>query len=248
MELEQRLQKIITEHSLTSKYNDRLFYSKYLYRLEVLVHRYFIPEIYNVKTVDVWGYKVDTYHRTNFIGSVRKYAKKHGDRVRVENNRYLLYYTNELDNIERICKYVNRLKQKAKQDDFEDTIIELGSICVFPGEKTERNIRYRKKYLPHKKYRFQVLGDRMEHDDVVAWREWALQYPGKIKLSNYGLHGLQTTNPLPWGIWHRSNGIWAGEPLGYISDEKMLRLVQFKLGSNINKVIEFQIRKLTNDE
>lgn len=246
MELEQRLQKIITENSLTSKFNDRLFYSKYLYRLEVLMYRYVIPEIYSVKTVDVWGYKVDTTHRTNFISAVRKYAKKHGDRVRVENGRYLLYYTNELDNIERIIKYVNRLKNK--QDDITGTIIDLGSICIFPGEKTERNVRYRKNSLPYKKYRFQVFGDRMSHEEVVEWREWALQYPDKIKLSNYGLHGIQTTNPLPWGIWHRSNGIWSGEPLGYILDEKMLHLVQFKLGSNINKVIEFQIRKQSNDE
>jgi len=248
MEPQQKLQKILVENALTSKYNDRLFYSKYLYRLEIIIYQYHIPEIYQVKTINSWGYKVDTTHQTNFVTTIRKYAKKQKDRVRLEHGRYLNYYTNELGNLEEIIKYVKRLKKK--EDDFTNTMIDIGGICVFPGNTTERNIRYRKNHLPYKKYKFQILGKRMEHAEVIEWREWAIQYPDTIKLSNYGFHGTVQYPSTSWGsLWSRNTGIWSGEPLAYITDEKMLHLVQFKLGSNINRIIEFQIRELEkNDE
>lgn len=92
----------------------------------------------------------------------------------------------------------------------------------------------------------------MSHEEIIDWREWALQYPYKIKLPTYGTHGMdQATkvvgllgNPFSGGFarWHRTNGIWAGEALGYVEDEKMLQLAQFKLGGHINKIIEYQIK------
>jgi len=247
MEQLQRLKTLLDQNNLPLKYNDRLFYSEYLYRLEIVMHKFHIPEIYTIKTINAWGHKVDVTHRTNFIGTVRKFAKKQKDRVRVEFGgpcHYLNYYTNSLDNIQEIINYVSRLKKKEKEE--ADSIIDLGSITAFPGKISERNIRYRKKRLPYNKFKFQILGDRMDHEEIINWREWALQYPDKIKLCKYGDHAIQTSRQ--WGIWKRTTGIWPGEALAYIIDEKMLHLVQFKLGANIKKIIEFQIKDIEKND
>ena len=78
----------------------------------------------------------------------------------------------------------------------------------------------------------------MGHEEILNWHEWALQYPNKIKLNPYGATKY----------WTRTNGIWAGEALGYVEDEKMLHLVQFKLGAHINKIIEYKIRNTENND
>mgnify|MGYP001156858410 FL=1 len=227
MEPLQKLEALSNQHNLQLQHNDRLFYSKYLYRLEVILYQYRYPELMRVPTIDSWGFKVDTEHHTSFIGTVRKYAKKQGDRVRVEY-RTLNYYCNDVATIEKLIAYVNRLTDK--QDTPMDKMVELGSIRYFPGSILERNIRYRKKRLPYGKYRFQILGERMDSEQYYDWCNWAKQYPDSI-LAPTRDHG------------YRHFGTWCGESIGYIVDEKMLQFVQFKLGSHINKVIEFQLRE-----
>jgi len=225
MEPLQKLEALSNQYNLQLQHNDRLFYSKYLYRLEIILYQYRYPELMRVPTIDYWGYKVDTHHHTSFVGTVRKYAVKQGDRVRLEF-KTLNYYSNDLDTIEKLIAYVNRL---TKKQDTTDVMLELGSIRYFPGTVLERNIRYRKKRLPYGKYRFQILGERMDYEQYNDWANWAAQYPYAIRINNNGAI--------------RRWGTWCGESIGYITDEKMLQLVQFKLGSHINKVIEFQLRE-----
>ena len=68
----------------------------------------------------------------------------------------------------------------------------------------------------------------MEPDAYYDWTAWAI-HPGQY--INNDRHG------------YRRWGTWCGEGIGYVIDEKMLQLVQFKLGPNINKIIEFQLRE-----
>ena len=225
MEPLQKLEALSNQYNLPLQHNDRLFYSKYLYRLEVILYQYSYPELMRVSTIDYLGWKVDTEHHTSFVGTVRKYAEKQGDRVRLEF-KTLNYYSNDLDTIEKLIAYVNRLA--AKQDTI-DKMVELGSIRYFPGTVLERNIRYRKKRLPYGKYRFQILGERMDYEQYMDWSNWAAQYPDTIRVNNNDAI--------------RRWGTWCGESIGYITDEKMLQLVQFRLGSHINKIIEFQLRE-----
>ena len=49
------------------------------------MYMYDYPELLKVQTIDNWGWKVDTQWRTSFTGTVRRYAKKQYDRVRVEH-------------------------------------------------------------------------------------------------------------------------------------------------------------------
>ena len=226
MEPLQKLEALSNQYNLPLQHNDRLFYSKYLYRLEVILYQYRYPELMRVPTIDSWGFKIDTEHHTSFVGTVRKYAKKQGDRVRVEY-RTLNYYCNDVITIEKLIAYVNRLG--AKQDTPIEKMVELGSVCYFPGTIQEPNIRYRKKRLPYGKYRFQILGERMELEQFTDWANWAKQYPDTIRVND-------SDTVRRWGTW-------CGESIGYILDEKMLQFVQFKLGSHINKVIEFQLRE-----
>ena len=179
-----------------------------------------------VPTIDNLGWKVDTEFRTSFTTTLRRFAGKWGDRVRVETQT-LNYYTDSVDRIQKLIEYVNRLKHK--EEDVTDLMLDLVAIRYFPGTVTERNIRYRKKRLPHGKFRFQILGERMTHDQYRDWELWAKQYPDTIRVND--------SNAI------RRWGTWCGESIGYITDEKMLQLVQFKLGSNINKIIEYQIRE-----
>ncbi len=226
MEALQRLEALSNQHNLALEHNDRLFYSKYLYRIELCLYQYRYPELMRVPTFDVWGYKVDSHLHQSFIGGMRKYAKKHGDKVRVEH-RTLNYYTNEIDTMVKIAEYVDRIH--SKQEEIVDNMVELRSIRYFPGTVAERNIRFRKRRLPHGKYKFQILGERMEPDAYYDWTAWAIKYPDSILIPDR--HG------------YRKWGTWCGEGIGYVIDEKMLQLVQFKLGSNINKIIEFQLRE-----
>ena len=57
---------------------------------------------------------------------------------------------------------------------------------------------------------------------------YTIQYPNDIQL--------------PKSKYNKSWGTWAGEPIGYVSSEKVLQLIHFKLGSKINKIIEFEIK------
>jgi predicted metalloendopeptidase len=172
---------------------------------------------------------IDSNHRTNFVSNMRKFATQNDDRIRVESGRNcnLNYYTNSVDNIEKLIQYVERIK--AKEPDITNHSVDLNNLLWFPGDVHERNIRYRKKRLPYGKYEFQVLSDRMNKEDWLSWRVWAEQYPDKIRLEP--------------STFTRHFGTWSGEPLAYVLDEKMLQLIQFKLGSNIQKIIHYKIRE-----
>ena len=222
----QKLEALSNQHNLPLQLNDRLFYGKYLYRLSIYGYRYHYPQLMRVPTIDNLGWKVDTEFRTSFTTTLRRFADKWGDRVRVETQT-LNYYTDSVDRIQKLIEYVNRLKHK--EEDVTDLMLDLVAIRYFPGTVTERNIRYRKKRLPHGKFRFQILGERMTHDQYRDWELWAKQYPDTIRVND-------SSAIRRWGTW-------CGESIGYITDEKMLQLVQFKLGSNINKIVEYQIRE-----
>ena len=226
MEPLQKLEALSNQHNLPLQLNDRLFYGKYLYRLSIYGYRYHYPQLMRVPTIDNLGWKVDTEFRTSFTTTLRRFADKWGDRVRVETQT-LNYYTDSVDRIQKLIEYVNRLKHK--EEDVTDLMLDLVAIRYFPGTVTERNIRYRKKRLPHGKFRFQILGERMTHDQYRDWELWAKQYPDTIRVND-------SSAIRRWGTW-------CGESIGYITDEKMLQLVQFKLGSNINKIVEYQIKE-----
>jgi hypothetical protein len=226
MEPLQKLEALSNQYNLPLTLNDRLFYGKYLYRISIQMYRYHYPQLMHVPTIDNWGWKVDTEYRTSFTTTLRRFADKWGDRVRVEYQT-LNYYTDNVDRIQKLVEYVNRLKRK--EEDVTDLMLDLIAIRYFPGTATERNIRYRKKRLPHGKYRFQILGNRMNYEQYMDWANWAAQYPDTIRVNN-------NESIRRWGTW-------CGESIGYITDEKMLQLVQFKLGSQINKIIEFQLRE-----
>lgn len=226
MEPLQKLEALSNQHNLPLQLNDRLFYGKYLYRLSIYGYRYHYPQLMRVPTINNLGWKVDTEYHTSFTTTLRRFADKWGDRVRVETQT-LNYYTDSVDRIQKLIEYVNRLKHK--EEDVTDLMLDLVAIRYFPGTVTERNIRYRKKRLPHGKFRFQILGERMTHDQYRDWELWAKQYPDTIRVND-------SSAIRRWGTW-------CGESIGYITDEKMLQLVQFKLGSHINKIIEFQLRE-----
>ena len=190
------------------------------------MYRYHYPQLMRVPTIDNWGWKVDTEYRTSFTSTLRRFADKWGDRVRVEYQT-LNYYTDNVDRIQKLAEYVNRLKRK--EEDITDLMLELVAIRYFPGTVTERNIRYRKKRLPHGKYRFQILGNRMDYEQYKDWANWAAQYPDTVLVN-------KNDSIRRWGTW-------CGESIGYITNEQMLQLAQFKLGSNLNKIIEYQIRE-----
>jgi hypothetical protein len=232
MEVQQKLEALRNQYNLTLEHNDRVFYNKYLYRLSVFMYRYAYPDIVKVPTVDEWGWIVDTRWRTSFVHTVRRYADKQGDRIRIEHQT-LNYYTNDIPSIEKLIKYINRLNANA--DDPLDLMLDIKGVRYYPGSVLERNIHYRKKRLPYGKYRFQIISERMTSEQYYDWCDWAKQYPGSIRLKHSDVH--------------RKWGTWSGESIGHVIDEKMLQLVQFKLGSNINKIIEFKLRETTeNDE
>ena len=235
MEQQTKLQNLADKFNLPIREHDRLFYGKYLYRLECELYRYSIPELYEVKTIDLYGYKVDTSNHVNFVSTMRRFAKKHGDRVRVEYLNTLNYYTDNLDTLKRVMEYITRLQRTAEDND-RSRSLDMNHISVFPGEITQRYVHFRKKHLPHRRYKYQIFANRMEHDAVLDWEKWSESYGDRIRISNYSRYDNH------WGYW-RTHGLWSGESLGYVQDEKMLQLVQFKLGSNINKIIEYQIRE-----
>jgi len=230
MEPSQKLEALSSQYNLPLQHNDRLFYNKHLYRLSVHMFRYAYPELMRVPTIDNWGWKVDTEYRTSFVTTLRKYCKKNTDRIRIENTvngAILNYYTDDLDRLKKIIDYVLRLK--SKEDDVDSIMLDLLGIRYFPGTIQERNIHYRKKSLPYGKFKFQIQGERLEREEFENWAAWADQYPDDIKINN-------KHNTRAWGTW-------CGDNIGYISTEKMLQLVKFKLGSNINKIIEYQIKE-----
>ena len=190
------------------------------------MYRYHYPQLMRVPTIDNWGWKVDTEYRTSFTSTLRRFSNKWDDRVRVESDT-LNYYTDNIDRVQKLVEYVTRLK--TKEDDITDLMLDLIAIRYFPGTVIERNIRYRKKRLPHGKFRFQILGERMSYEQYTDWANWAAQYPDHICNNSNGI---------------RQWGTWCGESIGYIIDEKMLQLVQFKLGSYINKIVEYQIKEI----
>lgn len=226
----QKMEQMSFRNNLQLTTNDRLFYSKYLYRLTIGIYAYKYPDLMNVGTIDENAFKVDSEQKINFLHAIRIYANKHQDRTRLES-KILTYYTNELTRLEDIVKYVNRLKEK--QIIHNETLLDLVELKYFPGNQSERNIRYRKKRLPYNKFKFQLLGERMETDEYCEWENWAKQYPDDIKL--------------PTTKYNKQWGTWAGEPIGYVSSEKVLQLIHFKLGPKINKIIEFQIKDISNE-
>ena len=226
MEAQTKLEMLSNQYNLPLHHNDRLFYGKYLYRASIHMYRYQYPELMRVPTFDTWGWKVDTQYRTSFISTLRRFTNKHGDRIRIENQT-LNYYTEDINRLQKIIEYVIRLKRK--EEDITDLMLDLIAIRYFPGTLSQRNIHYRKKRLPYNKFKFQIQGAAMDREQFENWVAWANQYPDDIRINNAD----QT----------RKWGTWCGDNIGYISTDKMLQLVQFKLGSTINKIIEYQIRE-----
>lgn len=231
MEPIRKLEALSNQYSLLLEHNDRVFFNKYLYRISVYMYRYAYPELMRVDTVDSWAWKVDTRWRTSFTSTLRRFARQHDDRVRQEYQT-INYYTNSVDTIQKIIEYINRLNSKA--DDPLDLALDIKGIRYYPGSVLERNIHYRKKRLPYGKFQFQIVGERMTAEQYYDWCTWAEQYPDSIRLKK--------------GNTFRKWGTWCGEAIGHVRDDKMLQLVQFKLGSNINKIIEFKIRKDSNND
>ena len=226
MDHQKKLEDLSNQNRLQLTTNDRLFFSKYLYRLTIELYAYRYPDLMYVRTVDHNAFTIDTTAEINFLTAIRGYAQKNLDRVRVEYKN-VMYYTSDMKRLETVINYVNKLKQKEKIET-DKNLLELIEIKYFPGGETDYNIRFRKSRLPYGKFKYQILGERMERSEYESWEKWALQYPDDIKLpqSKYNKH---------WGIW-------SGESIGYVSNEKILQLINFKLGSKINKIIEFQIR------
>ena len=226
MDHQKKLEDLSSQNRLQLTTNDRLFFSKYLYRLTIELYAYRYPDLMYVRTVDHNAFTVDTGLEINFLNAIRKYASKNSERVRLEYKN-VMFYTSDINRIETVISYVKRLKQKETGTD-DERLLELTEIKYFPGGETDYNIRFRKSRLPYGKFKYQVLGERMEREEYESWEKWALQYPNDIKLpqSKYLKH---------WGVW-------SGESIGYISNDKMLQLINFKLGSKINKIIEFQLR------
>jgi len=224
------LTKLAEKYNLQLYENDRLFHNKYLYRFEVFVYKYNFPEILKVPTVDTWGYKVDSDNAISFVGSIRKFAKAQGDRTRREHCS-LYYYTNEPKNLERVIKFASGFNDLCEK---HDQPLQLVGIWYFPGD-FEKDVRYRKKRLPHGKYRFQLLSEWMSGEEYGDWESWAKQYGDRIRL--------------PDSTWLKKWGPWNGQAIGYVEDDKMLQLVRFKLGSKMKKAIEYKIKEdKTNDD
>lgn len=226
MDHQKKLEDLSSQNRLQLTTNDRLFFSKYLYRLTIELYSYRYPDLMYIKTVDHNAFTVDTGLEINFLNAIRKYASKNSERVRLEYKN-VMFYTSDIKRLETVISYVKRLKQKETGID-DERLLELIEIKFFPGGETDYNIRFRKSRLPYGKFKYQILSERMERSEYESWEKWALQYPDDIKLpqSKYNKH---------WGIW-------SGESIGYVSNEKILQLINFKLGSKINKIIEFQLR------
>ena len=64
------------------------------------MYRYHYPQLMHVPTIDNWGWKVDTEYRTSFASTLRRFANKWGDRVRIETQT-LNYYTDSVDRIQK---------------------------------------------------------------------------------------------------------------------------------------------------
>ena len=226
MDHQKKLEDLSNQNRLQLTTNDRLFFSKYLYRLTIELYAYRYPDLMYVRTVDHNAFTVDTGLEINFLNAIRKYASKNSERVRLEYKN-VMFYTSDIKRLETVISYVKKLKQKETGID-DERLLELIEIKFFPGGETDYNIRFRKSRLPYGKFKYQILSERMERSEYKSWEKWALQYPDDIKLpqSKYNKH---------WGIW-------SGESIGYVSNEKILQLINFKLGSKINKIIEFQLR------
>ena len=218
------LTKLAEKYNLQLHENDRLFHNKYLYRFEVYVYKYDFPEILRVPTVDTWGYKVDSDNAISFVGSIRNFAKSQGDRTRREQCS-LYYYTNEPKNLEKVIKFASGFNDLCEK---HDQALQLVGIWYCTAD-FEKDVRYRKKRLPHGKYRYQLLGEWMSSEEYADWVSWAEQYEGRIKL--------------PSDQYLLKYGPYKGQAIGYVDDDKMLQLVRFKLGSKMKKTIEYKIKE-----
>ena len=178
-----------------------------------------------VDTIDSNAFTVDSERKINFINSMRLYSYKHKDRIRLEN-KTLMYYTSDIKRLQDIIAYVKRLNEKDEQS--IDNLLLCQELKYFPGTSNERNVQFRKKRLPYGKFRFQILCNRMDQFEHEDWKKWASQYPNDIKV--------------PVSKYERRWGTWSGEAIGYVSTDKMLNLITFKLGPKINKIIEYKIK------
>jgi len=225
MEQKNKLEDLSNQNALPLTHNDRLFFSKYLYRLSIELYAYKYPQLMYVETIDANAFTVDSERKINFINAMRLYSDKHKDRVRLEN-KTLMYYTSDIKRLQDVIYYVKRLNEKGEQD--IDNLLLCLELKYFPGTLQERNVQFRKKRLPYGKFRFQILSNRMDQFEHEDWKKWASQYPNDIKV--------------PVSKYERRWGTWSGEAIGYVSTDKMLNLITFKLGSKINKIIEYKIK------
>jgi hypothetical protein len=76
MDHQKKLEDLSSQNRLQLTTNDRLFFSKYLYRLTIELYAYRYPDLMYVKTVDHNAFTVDTTAEINFLTAIRGYAKK----------------------------------------------------------------------------------------------------------------------------------------------------------------------------
>ena len=224
------LRNIATANNIPLVDSDRIFYNRYIYRVSLYMYRYSFPELMHVPTVDIWGYRADSDLNISFVQTLRRYAAKNDGRVRREATS-VFYYTNSVEDVQRVVDYVNRINRNHNQEEPMGRI-SLQSINQFPGTELEKNIHYRKRRLPHGRFQYKILGNRMRKEEYWDWLAWAKQYD---------------TIKLPKNPYLRLYGTWSGDPIGYVENTSTLQMCQFKLGSNINKIIEYRIKDETDE-
>ena len=99
MDHQRKLEDLSIQNHLQLSTNDRLFYSKYLYRLTIELYSYRYPDLMYVKTVDHNAFTVDTTAEINFLQAIRTYAHKNSDRVRLEYKN-VNYYTSDMNRLQ----------------------------------------------------------------------------------------------------------------------------------------------------
>ena len=106
MDHQKKLEDLSNQNRLPLTTNDRLFFSKYLYRLTIELYSYRYPDLMYVQTVDHNAFTVDTTSEINFLNAIRKYAGKNSERVRLEY-KHVMYYTSDIKRLETVIDYVN---------------------------------------------------------------------------------------------------------------------------------------------
>ena len=218
MEQQKKLQTLVLKHSLHKQISDRLFHNKFLYKIHIETYS-FGENIFDLDkpTLDFYGVH----------NSLRMYGWRKGDKV-VCYGKHISYFSNNLDTCDTVIGWIKHLK---KQQEPGLNNIDCNYISVFPGNTSQEDIRFKKR-LPFGKYKYQLLSNRINPSDMKEWVSWASLYIGDIHISR-GLIRRDMNNSL-YGLWH-------GDSLGYVTTDKMVAMCKFKMGSSIQKVIEYRV-------